>query len=176
MKSDSSTPTSAADVGAARRPADLTTLMSGLGLQIVHRSLDELVPFARNARTHSPEQIALIAGSIRTFGFTNPILVDGTSGIIAGHGRVMAARKLGLATVPVIELAHLSERDKRALIIADNVVRDGAVIDADSRDASVQGVRRFNAALAAEPRVSATAIQTVGSKGYDGLAIAVVLS
>lgn len=63
-----------------------------------------------------------------------------------------------------------------ALIIADNVVRDGAVIDADSRDASVQGVRRFNAALAAEPRVSATAIQTVGSKGYDGLAIAVVLS
>ena len=63
-----------------------------------------------------------------------------------------------------------------ALIIADNVVRDGAVIDAASRDASVQGVRRFNAALAAEPRVSATAIQTVGSKGYDGLAIAVVLS
>ena len=62
-----------------------------------------------------------------------------------------------------------------SLIIADNVVRDGAVIDADSRDASVQGVRRFNAALAAEPRVSATAIQTVGGKGYDGLAIAVVL-
>lgn len=62
-----------------------------------------------------------------------------------------------------------------SLIIADNVVRDGAVIDAGSRDASVQGVRRFNAALAAEPRVSATAIQTVGGKGYDGLAIAVVL-
>lgn len=62
-----------------------------------------------------------------------------------------------------------------SLIIADNVVRDGAVIDAGSRDTSVQGVRRFNAALAAEPRVSATAIQTVGGKGYDGLAIAVVL-
>ena len=61
-----------------------------------------------------------------------------------------------------------------SLIIADNVVRDGAVIDADSTDASVQGVRRFNAALAAEPRVTASVIQTVGSKGYDGLAFAVV--
>jgi len=62
-----------------------------------------------------------------------------------------------------------------SLIIADNVVRDGAVLDADSADASVQGVRRFNAALAAEPRVAASEIQTVGSKGYDGIAVAVVV-
>ncbi|HEX2256973.1 MAG TPA: ParB/Srx family N-terminal domain-containing protein [Afifellaceae bacterium] len=83
--------------------------MSGLGLAIEHRPVEALIPYARNARTHSKEQVALIAGSIREFGFTNPVLVDGADGIIAGHGRVMAARKLGLATVPVIELAHLTE-------------------------------------------------------------------
>ena len=64
-----------------------------------------LIPYARNARTHSEAQVALIAGSIREYGFTNPVLVDGENGIIAGHGRVLAARKLGLAAVPVIELA-----------------------------------------------------------------------
>ena len=63
-----------------------------------------LIPYARNARTHSEAQVALIAGSIREYGFTNPVLVDGENGIIAGHGRVLAARKLGLASVPVIEL------------------------------------------------------------------------
>lgn len=107
-------------------PADLATLMSGLGLRLVHRPLDALIPFARNARTHSAEQVALIAASIRSFGFTNPVLVDGADGIIAGHGRVLAARKLGLASVPVIELGHLSERDKRALIIADNKLAERA--------------------------------------------------
>ena len=105
---------------------DMDTLMSGLGLKLEHRKLDELIPFARNARTHSDEQVALIAGSIKSFGFTNPVLVDGGNGIIAGHGRVMAARKLGLATVPVIELGHLSDRDKRALIIADNKLAERA--------------------------------------------------
>ncbi len=105
---------------------DMDTLMSGLGLKLEHRRLDELVPFIRNAGTHSDEQVALIAGSIRTFGFTNPVLVDGGNGIIAGHGRVMAARKLGLASVPVIELSHLNERDKRALIIADNKLAERA--------------------------------------------------
>ncbi len=70
--------------------------------------------------------MALIAGSIRTFGFVSPVLVDGGNGIIAGHGRVMAARKLGLASVPVIELSHLNERDKRALIIADNKLAERA--------------------------------------------------
>src|SRR4051812_9388486 len=86
---------------------DLVALMSGLGLRIESRPVSSLIPYAKNARTHSDEQVALIAGSIRSFGFTNPILVDGGNGIIAGHGRLAAARKLGLATVPVIELAHL---------------------------------------------------------------------
>lgn len=80
----------------------------------------DLIPYARNTRTHSPEQVAQIAGSIREFGFTNPILIDGENGIIAGHGRVMAASKLGLAKVPCIRLAHLTDTQKRAYIIADN--------------------------------------------------------
>ena len=87
---------------------------------IEHMKLDALIPYARNARTHSEEQVAQIAGSIREFGFTNPVLIDSEGGIIAGHGRVMAARKLGLADVPCIRLAHLSEAQKRAYVIADN--------------------------------------------------------
>jgi DNA modification methylase len=82
--------------------------------------VDALVPYARNARTHSDAQVARIAASIREFGWTNPILVDGDRGIIAGHGRLLAARKLGMAEVPVIELSHLSEAQKRAYILADN--------------------------------------------------------
>jgi ParB-like chromosome segregation protein Spo0J len=79
-----------------------------------------LIPYARNTRTHSEAQVAQIAGSIREFGFTNPVLIDGQNGIIAGHGRVMAAQKLGLAKVPCIRLAHLTDTQRRAYIIADN--------------------------------------------------------
>ena len=93
---------------------------------LAQRLVADLVPYARNARTHSPAQVALIAGSIREFGFTNPVLVDGANGIIAGHGRVMAARQLGLATVPVIELAHLTDVQKRAYILADNRLAEQA--------------------------------------------------
>jgi DNA modification methylase len=89
-------------------------------LRIAWRALGELIPYARNPRTHSAAQVAQIAASIREFGWTNPILVDGANGIIAGHGRVLAARKLGLDRVPVIELAHLSEGQKRAYVLADN--------------------------------------------------------
>jgi DNA modification methylase len=89
-------------------------------LQIAWRSLGELIPYARNPRTHSDAQVAQIAGSIREFGWTNPVLVDGANGIIAGHGRVLAARKLRLDRVPVIELAHMSEAQKRAYVLADN--------------------------------------------------------
>lgn len=82
--------------------------------------VDALIPYARNSRTHSEAQIAQIAASIREFGFTNPVLVDGENGVIAGHGRLLAARKLGMAEVPVIELSHLTEKQKRAYVIADN--------------------------------------------------------
>jgi DNA modification methylase len=89
-------------------------------LQIAWRPLGELIPYARNPRTHSDAQVAQIGASIREFGWTNPVLVDGENGIIAGHGRVLAARKLGLEQVPVIELAHMSEAQKRAYVLADN--------------------------------------------------------
>src|SRR5580658_7168163 len=82
--------------------------------------IDKLIPWARNPRTHSDAQIAQIAASIEEFGFNNPILVDTKAGIIAGHGRLLAARKLELTEVPVIVLDHLTEAQKRAYIIADN--------------------------------------------------------
>ena len=80
----------------------------------------DLIPYARNSRSHSEAQVAQIAGSIREFGFTNPVLIDADNGIIAGHGRVMAAGKLGLDKVPCIRLGHLTDTQKRAYIIADN--------------------------------------------------------
>jgi DNA modification methylase len=89
-------------------------------LAIAWRPLGEVIPYARNPRTHSDAQVAQIAASIREFGWTNPVLVDGQNGIIAGHGRVLAARKLGLERVPVIEVAHMSEAQKRAYVLADN--------------------------------------------------------
>jgi len=92
---------------------------------------DTLIPYARNSRTHSEEQVAQIAASIREFGFTNPVLVDGDGGIIAGHGRVLAARKMGMAEVPVIELAHLTDAQRRAYIIADNKLALNAGWDND---------------------------------------------
>jgi DNA modification methylase len=89
-------------------------------LQVESWPLARLIPYARNARTHSPEQVAQIAASIREFGFNNPILADLAGGIIAGHGRVLAARQLGLAQAPVIVLGHLNENQKRAFMLADN--------------------------------------------------------
>ena len=89
-------------------------------LEIEYRPLKALIPYARNPRTHSEAQVAKIAASIVEYGWTNPVLVDGDNGIIAGHGRLAAARKLGLEEVPVIELAHLSPTQKRAYVISDN--------------------------------------------------------
>ena len=82
--------------------------------------IDLLIPYARNSRTHSDSQVTKIATSIKEFGFLNPVIVDKDNGIIAGHGRVMAAQKLGLKEVPVLQIGHLSETQKRAYIIADN--------------------------------------------------------
>lgn len=83
-------------------------------------SIDSLLPYIRNSRTHSDEQVAQIAASIKEFGFTNPVLIDGENGIIAGHGRVLAARKLGISEVPCITLDYLTDAQKRAYVIADN--------------------------------------------------------
>ena len=89
-------------------------------MKITQKKVTELIPYVNNSRTHSDEQVAQIAASIKEFGWTNPILVDGDNGIIAGHGRLMAARKLGHKEVPTIELKDLTETQKRAYIIADN--------------------------------------------------------
>lgn len=89
-------------------------------IEIQYKATEDLIPYARNSRTHSAEQVAQIAASIREFGWTNPVLIDGENGIIAGHGRVLAAHKLGETQVPTIELSHMSDTQKRAYIIADN--------------------------------------------------------
>ncbi len=101
------------------------------GIKIEQRDIDALIPYARNARTHSEEQVAQIAASIKEFGWTNPILIDGENGIIAGHGRLQAARKLGMVSVPVIELANLSDAQRRAYILADNRLAMNAGWDFD---------------------------------------------
>lgn len=88
--------------------------------KIEHIEIESLIPYARNSRTHSDSQVAQIAASIKEFGFTNPVLIDQEGGIIAGHGRVMAARKLKLGEVPCIRLGHLTDTQKRAYVIADN--------------------------------------------------------
>lgn len=92
------------------------------GLRIKHLALEALVPHARNARTHSDAQISQIAASIEEFGWTNPVLVDADGGIIAGHGRVLAAVMLGITKIPCIELRHLSEVQRRAYRLADNKI------------------------------------------------------
>ena len=97
-----------------------------MDLNVQKIALEQLVPYARNARTHSDSQVAQIAGSIAEFGFVNPVLIGGDNIIIAGHGRVMAAKKLGLQTVPTIKLDHLTENQRRALVIADNKIAENA--------------------------------------------------
>jgi hypothetical protein len=87
---------------------------------IRQQHINKLIPYARNSRTHSDEQVLQIAASIREFGWTNPVLVDKNNTIIAGHGRVLAARKLGIEEVPTISLEHLTEGQVRAYVIADN--------------------------------------------------------
>jgi DNA modification methylase len=107
--------------------------------QIETLALDALVPYARNSRTHSAEQIAQIAASIREFGFTNPVLIDDAGGIIAGHGRVLGARAVGLAAVPCLRLVGLSAAQKSAYVIADNKLAlnagwDDALLALEMRD------------------------------------------
>jgi ParB family transcriptional regulator, chromosome partitioning protein len=92
----------------------------------------DLIPYAGNTRTHDEKQVAQVAASIKEFGFTNPILVDGENGIIAGHGRLLAAQKLGMESVPCIKLDHLSDAQRRAYVIADNKLALNAGWDEDA--------------------------------------------
>jgi ParB-like chromosome segregation protein Spo0J len=97
---------------------------------IIVKQITDLLPYINNARTHSDEQVSQIAASIKEFGFTNPILITGDGSIIAGHGRVMAAKKLNLSEVPCIELDHLSDTQRKAYILADNKLALNAGWDA----------------------------------------------
>lgn len=100
-------------------------------MQVSQTEIKDLIPYASNSRTHSDEQVAQIAASIKEFGFNNPILLDGDKGIIAGHGRLLAARKLSLDKVPTIELEHLTENQRKAYVIADNKLALNADWDMD---------------------------------------------
>jgi ParB-like chromosome segregation protein Spo0J len=97
-----------------------------LSAKVERWPLDRLIPHARNARTHFEEQVAQTAGSMSEFGFVNPVLAGDDGVIVAGHGRVLAARKLGLSEVPVIVLSHLTPTQRRALMIADNQIATNA--------------------------------------------------
>lgn len=100
-------------------------------LEIKYKDINDLIPYVNNTRTHSDEQVNQIASSIKEFGFTNPVLIDEQGGLIAGHGRVMGAKKLGLKEVPTICLSGLSEAQKKAYIIADNKLALNAGWDED---------------------------------------------
>jgi DNA modification methylase len=109
-----------------------------MAVEIETIATDKLIPYARNSRTHSEAQVSQIVGSIKEFGFTNPILVDEEGKIIAGHGRLMAAQKLSLKTVPCIRLSHLTEAQKKAYIIADNKLALNAGWDLDMLKVELQ--------------------------------------
>lgn len=110
-------------------------------INIEYVPVSDLIPYAANSRTHSDVQVTQIAASIREFGFTNPILVNGENTIIAGHGRLMAAKKLGLDEVPVISLDHLSKAQQKALVIADNQLALNAGWDIDMLKVEIEGLQ-----------------------------------
>src|SRR3954463_2743521 len=109
--------------------------------------LDRLIPYARNARTHSDAQVAQIAGSIREWGWTVPVLVDESGMLIAGHGRVLAARKLGLSEIPVMVARGWSEAQKRAYVLADNKLALNAAWDEDLLRIELSDLREIGADL-----------------------------
>lgn len=91
-------------------------------LQVEYVPIEKLAPYERNPRTHSPEQVKQIAASIKAFGWSSPIVVDGKYGVVAGHGRLLAARELEMSAVPVVQMKHLTATQRRALVIAENQI------------------------------------------------------
>jgi hypothetical protein len=137
--------------------------------QVERRAVPALIPYARNARTHSDEQIGQIAASIREWGWTVPVLVDEAGTIIAGHCRVLAAQKLGLADVPVMVARGWSEAQRRAYVIADNKLAenagwDEALLGVELRDLAASG---FDALLTGVPELKLTAFMN-GDAPPDG--------
>ena len=117
-----------------------TKELAALDLKVRYQDVAALKPYAGNARTHSDKQITQIAASIRKFGFNNPVLVDADNRIIAGHGRVEAAKRLGLTSVPTIRLDHMSDAERRAYVIADNRLAELAGWDQEILKIELQGL------------------------------------
>lgn len=138
--------------------------LSKAPLEVVMRAVADLEPYARNARTHDTHQVAAIAASMREFGWTNPVLVDGKAGIIAGHGRVLAAKLLGLEQVPTIALKHLTEKQKRAYILADNKI----ALDADWDDELLRVELKDLGPLAISAGFTLDEIDRILAGGKDG--------
>ena len=112
-------------------------------LSITYKRVEDLIPYARNSRTHSDAQVAQIAASIKEFGWRVPILIDGENGIIAGHGRVLAARKLGMDEVPTIDGSDMTETQKRAYVIADNKIALNAGWDEELLALEIQDLKEL---------------------------------
>src|SRR6185312_12026290 len=112
--------------------------------QIIYKNVSDLIGYINNSRLHSDEQISQVAASIKEFGFTNPILIDGENGIIAGHGRLSAAKMLKLKKVPCIELSHLSEAQKKAYIIADNKLALNSTWDNELLKVELEQLQELN--------------------------------
>src|SRR5438874_2188528 len=151
-----------------------TATIDQIGTQNAHRRelehwpIERLLPSPRNARVHSEAQVAEIAGSIRTFGFTNPILAGTDGDVIAGHGRLAAARLLGLAEVPVIALRGLSDVQRRQLMLADNRIALNAGWDAELLNLELQELSVMGADLAALG-FTAQELAAALNQGDDGL-------
>ena len=113
-------------------------------LEVKYLSVNELVPYANNPRTHSEKQVTQVASSIKEFGFNNPILLDEGKGIIAGHGRLAAAKKLGLESVPTITLEGLTEAQRKAYVIADNKLTENSEWDYDLLTVEVERLKELD--------------------------------
>ena len=137
-------------------------------LRLEYWLVDRLVPSPRNARTHNGAQVAEIAGSIRAFGFTNPILVGENGDVIAGHGRLAAAHKLGLAEVPVILLKGLTELQRRQLVLADNRIALNAGWDLEMLSLELRDISSLGADLSMlgfTPKELSDALTPAGASG-----------
>ncbi len=108
------------------------------------KKIEELIPYVNNTRTHNDEQVLQIAASIKEFGFTNPVLIDGSCGVIAGHGRILAAKKLDMESVPCVVLDGLSEAQKKAYIIADNKLALNAGWDDDLLKLEIEALHEMD--------------------------------
>lgn len=117
---------------------------TNIELKIEYKKVDDLLPYARNARTHSESQVNQLAASIKEFGFNNPVAIDANGMILCGHGRVMAAKKLGLEEVPTVSLSHLSPTQKKAYILADNKLALNAGWDNDMLKLELEDLKLEN--------------------------------